>query len=124
MDIYYDNFCSKCTLFIKIIKKLDWLNLIKIKQLRNKEHIDTAMGINHILAEQQMASYNGNKWSYGYLTLFKIFIRLPIFWIFFPALFILKVTGLGQFFYLKLAVNRNIIPIHCKENNCKLNSTK
>ena len=117
--IYYDNYCPNCVRFTKLIKRLDWFQLLHIKQLRNPIHRSNMLGINIDLAEKQMASFNGS-WSYGYETLYKIFFRLPIFWIFIPILFLFKVSGLGQFFYLKLAVNRQIIPLHCTEESCEL----
>lgn len=117
--IYYDNYCPNCTRFIKIVEKFDWWCIIIPKQLRNLEHINNAIGIDKSLAEKQMASYDG-KWSYGYLTLFKIFLRLPILWSFLPIFFILWITKIGQFFYMQLAVNRQIIPLHCTEDSCEL----
>ncbi|RZJ48708.1 MAG: DUF393 domain-containing protein [Flavobacterium sp.] len=117
--IYYDNYCPNCNRFVEITTRFDWLNLITKKQLRNKEHIKNSKGINTLLAEKQMASFDG-KWSYGYLTLFKIFLRLPILWVLIPFFFILWITKIGQFFYIQLAVNRQIIPLHCTEDSCEL----
>lgn len=119
MTIFYDNYCPNCTYFANLIQKLDWLHFIQIKQLRNPNHMNNALGINKILAEKQMASFDG-KWSYGYLTLFKIFLRLPLFWLFIPFFFILWITKIGQFLYIQLAVNRQIIPLHCTEDSCEL----
>lgn len=117
--IFYDNYCPNCTRFTTLIQKLDWLHLIEIKQFRNPEHMKNAIGIDKNLAEKQMASLNGN-WSYGFKTLFKIFIRIPIFWVLIPLLFILQISGLGQFLYLQLAVKRQIIPLHCTNDTCVL----
>ena len=119
MTIYYDNYCPNCTRFVNVVSKLDWLNLIILQQLRNKVHLTNAKGINQALAEKQMASFDG-KWSYGYLTLFKIFLRLPLFWLLIPFFFILWITKIGQFLYIQLAVNRQIIPLHCTEDSCEL----
>lgn len=117
--IFYDNHCPNCTRFANLIKKLDWLQLIKIKQLRNSNHIIQVIGINKSLAEKQMASFDGG-WDYGYKTLFKIFLRIPLFWIFLPMFWLLKVSNLGQYLYIQLAINRQIIPIHCTEESCEL----
>ncbi|WP_213277004.1 DCC1-like thiol-disulfide oxidoreductase family protein [Chryseobacterium indologenes] len=119
MKIYYDNYCPNCTLFVRNIKRLDWMNMLEIKELRNPSHISEAFGINKTLAEQQMASYD-KKWRYGFITIYMILLRLPLFWIFFPILFLFKITGLGQLIYKELAVKRKIIPIHCDEENCKI----
>jgi len=71
------------------------------------------------LAHQQMASY-GKSWHYGYNSIYFIFIRLPLFWIFIPIFFIFKITKIGQFMYKELAVRRKIIPIHCNKESCEI----
>lgn len=119
LAVFYDNYCPNCAQFVNLIAKLDWLSLIQIKQLRNSNHIKQAIGINKILAEKQMASFDGN-WTYGYKTLFKIFIRIPFVWIFIPIFWLLKISQLGQFLYVQLAINRQIIPIHCTDESCEL----
>lgn len=117
--IFYDNFCPDCTKFSKLVKKLDWLKLIEIKELRNELHLKHFPLINLKLAKQQMASF-GKNWYYGYNTLFYIFIRLPLLWPFIPILYILKITKLGQLMYNELALKRKIIPIHCNAVNCDI----
>ena len=116
--ILYDNWCPKCTKFSQIIKKLDWLNLIKLKRLRDKNIIKKYQNIDIKMAEQQMASFH-NKWQYGYVSLFSIFLRIPVLWIFVPFFFLLKITGLGQFFYIQFAIKRSIIPLHCSIDSCR-----
>ncbi len=117
LTIFYDNFCPNCTRFAKVVQKLDWLKLIEIKQLRNELHTNSFCNIDLQLAKKQMASF-GTKWHYGYNSLYFIFGRLPLFWLFIPILFILKITRLGQILYNELALKRKIIPIHCDEEVC------
>ncbi len=117
--IFYDNWCPNCSQFVKVVKKLDWLNLIDSKQLRNIEDTRKFSNLDLEMAKNQMASY-ANEWNYGYVSLYLIFIRIPIFWVFCPLFFILKITGLGQLLYKELAINRKIIPLHCDEGSCKI----
>ena len=117
--IFYDNWCPNCTRFTKIVKKLDWFNLINCKQLRNNQDIKQFKNLNLELATQQMASYT-NIWNYGFVSIFLILSRLPLFWIFFPFLFIFRITGFGQFIYRELALKRKIIPLHCDDNSCMI----
>lgn len=65
-----------------------------------------------------MASFT-NKWQYGYTTIFEISKRLPLFWVFIPLLWVLKILGVGQFLYIQLSVRRKIISIQCSDE-CKL----
>lgn len=116
--ILYDNWCPKCTSFAKLISKLDWLHLIDCRELRNiEEHSLDEQGLNILLAKQQMASFT-DKWQYGFTSIYLIFLRLPAFWIFLPAIILLKLTGLGQLLYKNFAVNRKIIPLYC-DTYCK-----
>lgn len=118
LTVFYDNWCPNCSRFIKIVKKLDWLNLVESKELRNEQSKQFSL-IDYEKATKQMASFNG-KWNYGYSSLFFIFIRLPILWILFPIIFLLKITGIGQILYIQLAINRKIIPLHCNEKTCEI----
>ena len=119
LNVFYDNYCPNCTRFANLIQKLDWLHLLDIKQLRNLNHINSARGLDKNLAEKQMASFDGT-WSYGYKTLFKIFLRIPLFWLLIPVFWLLDISKLGQFLYMQLAVNRQIIPLHCTEESCEI----
>ncbi len=115
--IFYDNWCPNCSNFASLIQKLDWLNLIDFKELRNENHTNQFIEIDIELAKQQMASYT-NKWNYGYISIYLIFLRIPLFWISIPFFWLLKITKFGQYLYKELALKRKIIPIHCDEEVC------
>lgn len=117
--IFYDNWCPNCTRFSNLIKKLDWLNLLTVKELRNEIHLADHKGIDITLAKQQMASFI-NKWNYGFKTIYLMIIRIPVFFPLIPFLFLLNISGCGQFLYMHLAVNRKIIPLHCNSDSCGL----
>lgn len=117
--IFYDNYCPNCTKFANLVRKLDWLKLIEIKQLRNELHTKAFPSMDMQLAKHQMASFC-TKWEYGYNSLYFIFLRLALFWLFIPFLYALKLTKLGQFLYKELALKRKIIPIHCDDRVCDI----
>jgi predicted DCC family thiol-disulfide oxidoreductase YuxK len=119
LTIFYDNYCPNCTKFVNLVEKIDWLKLIQIKQLRNELDTNSFREIHFELAKHQMASY-GTKWHYGYNSLYFIFARLPLFWLFIPFLYLLKITTLGQIMYNELALKRRIIPIHCDAETCEV----
>lgn len=120
LTIFYDNWCPNCTTFIKTVKKLDWLNLLDEKKLRDSSDTFRFSNLNITLAREQMASYRKNKWNYGFVSIYRIFLIIPAFWIFVPLFFILNITGLGQYFYKELALKRKIIPLHCDEKSCNI----
>lgn len=115
--IFYDNWCPNCTRFSYFIKKLDWLNIITIKELRNEIDIEAHKGIDIDLAKKQMASFT-NEWNYAFKTIYLILIRIPVFFPLIPFLFLLNISGFGQYLYMQLAVNRKIIPLHCDSDSC------
>jgi predicted DCC family thiol-disulfide oxidoreductase YuxK len=117
--LFYDNYCPNCTRFARLIQKLDWLQRIQIKQLRNETDLKSFQGIDLELAKQQMASYT-NDWNYGYISLFRIFLRIPLLWILLPFFYFLKVTKIGHYLYVQLALKRKIIPLHCDKNTCSM----
>ncbi|WP_094138981.1 DCC1-like thiol-disulfide oxidoreductase family protein [Flavobacterium psychrophilum] len=117
--IFYDNWCPNCTKFANHIQKIDWLNLIDFKELRNENQTNQFIEINIELAKQQMASYT-NKWNYGYISLYLIFLRIPLFWVSIPFFWLLKVTKFGQYLYKELALKRKIIPLHCDSETCEI----
>ena len=119
MTIFYDNWCKNCSRFMNLAHKLDWFHLVSSKELRNENHTKNVKGLNLLLAEEQLASVSGGKWKYGYDSLYRLFLRLPLFWLFTPLFWLLKITKLGQYLYMQLAVNRQIIPLHCGKEKCE-----
>jgi hypothetical protein len=103
-----------------LIKRLDWFNKIQSKQLRNQFDTNQFPELDINLANQQMASFNG-KYHYGYNSLYYIFCKLPLFWLLLPLFFVLRISKVGQFLYVQLALKRKIIPIHCDEFSCEIN---
>jgi predicted DCC family thiol-disulfide oxidoreductase YuxK len=121
MTLYYDNWCGNCIRFMRWVCRLDWFHLVSCKELRKEEHTGTAAGLNLALAEEQLASVHKGVWKYGYDSLYRTLLRLPLFWLLAPFLWILKVTRLGTCLYRQLAVNRHIVPLHCVRStpSCK-----
>jgi predicted DCC family thiol-disulfide oxidoreductase YuxK len=119
VSVFYDNWCPNCSRFVRIVSKFDWFNLIEYKELRNLEQLSRFKDIDIVLAKEQMASYS-NEWNYGYVSLYFIFLRIPLLWILFPLFYFLKVTKIGQHLYVQLALKRKVLPLHCDSNSCNV----
>lgn len=117
--VIYDNWCPNCSRFMRLIKKIDWLQLVVFQELRNELELKPYESLDSELAKQQMASFI-KKWEYGYVSLYYIFKRIPLLWVAFPFFYFLKATGLGQYLYVQLALKRKIIPLHCDANSCSI----
>jgi predicted DCC family thiol-disulfide oxidoreductase YuxK len=114
LKVYYDDWCPNCTKFMKFVKKIDAFNSISFIKLRE---LDSSEGVNLKEAEMKMAStIDKKKWNYGYKSIYEIFKRIPLFWLFIPIMFLLKISNLGEFLYNELALKRKIIPMYCDEH--------
>ena len=112
--IVYDDWCPNCTRFSRIIEKIDFFNKVSLLRLRS-DNIQIS-GFDKDRALNIMASFENNEWKYGYDSIWRISFKIPVFWIFIPFLYLLKITGLGELAYNELAIKRKIIPLHCDED--------
>ncbi|NBL65066.1 DUF393 domain-containing protein [Flavobacterium sp. NST-5] len=105
--IVYDNWCSNCTNFVKLVKRLDWFGLISPVPLRNLEVRSLPSGLDQQKAQLSMASFN-RKWHYGFETLFSVSKRLPLLWAFLPCVYLIKICGAGSYIYNTISIRRKI----------------
>lgn len=108
--VYYDNWCTNCIRFKKSINRFDVFEKILFKPLRDIENKSLSnLDIN--LAYKSMASTeNYKEWNYGYISLYKIFVRIPLLWLLIPIFYLLKISSIGKYLYNELALKRKIIP--------------
>jgi predicted DCC family thiol-disulfide oxidoreductase YuxK len=117
--IVYDDWCPNCSRFSRLVQRYDVLKLVTFVGLRSDSTSILIAGMNPELAKSQMASIV-DKWQYGYVSLVAVFVRVPLFWVLLPLFGVLQFTGLGQYLYVQLAINRKIIPLHCDETSCTI----
>lgn len=81
LTVFYDNWCPNCSSFAKLMKKHDLLDKIIIVEFRNLsiEESRKFLELDKEIAKRQMATYSNLKYSYGFESIFKIFIRIPLF---------------------------------------------
>lgn len=117
LTFIYDNWCPRCTRFARFVKAIDWFNWLKpveLRPLNSTQFIE----LDKSLATKEMASYAQGKWHYGFVSIFHIALRTPIFWLICPIIAVFHYTGIGELLYKKLAVERSVIPLHCQEESC------
>ena len=109
MRIYYDENCPKCRRWASLLgaialNKVVWLPLLASKPWD--------LGIEQSRALLEIPSLSPqNKIAYGFDTLYSLVCvapRLRVFWL---GAYALKISGLGSFFYKRLAAGR----IRCQE---------
>ena len=117
LKVFIDSWCPVCRKFGNRIKNVDFLNLIILEDVRNSKIISMELRNKGLLS---MASIDDKgKSSFGFDSILRIAIRIPILWLVVPILLLLKLTKIGNYVYKELAVKRTIIPIHCNEV-CKI----
>lgn len=118
--VFIDGWCTHCLRFGAFIKTLDLLNIIDIRDIRNKAS-EKESGLDMDRAIRAIASKNiYEKNYYGFNTLLQIAIRVPLLWILVPVFLLAKIIGIGDFIYNELAIKRKIIPVHCPDR-CAVN---
>ena len=114
--IYIDSWCPMCVSFGSWLKRLDIFNGIRQADIRSYE----GTAISKEKGLEQLASINRHsRVFYGYDSIWQILVRLPLLWALVPVFYILKVSRLGHLVYKELAIKRQIIPLHCKKEDCR-----
>lgn len=141
-------YCTRFAMLVKKTDWFHLIEIQKMRELKpetsalklsahqtKKQEAILANDLDLEKAQKQMASVevanskerkNKNSFSqphkifYGFISIYKILLRLPIYWILFfytfPFLFLLKISGMGDLLYEQVAVKRKIIPLHCDES--------
>ena len=118
--IVYDDWCPYCRRFVRLVKRCDTLNLVVPSALRSAKEARLPDGWDAEKAKLQMAGFD-QAWNYGFDTVYKIAIRIPLFYFSVPLLLLLKITKLGEMAYNELAVKRKIVRFQCT-SECGLNA--
>lgn len=116
LSIYIDSWCPLCVRFGALLKRLDIFKSIEQADIRTYEGtvVSKEKGL------RLLASVNRKSVVYyGFDSVWQIALRSPLLWLFVPLFFLLKISRLGHLLYNELAVKRQIIPLHCKEEECK-----
>jgi predicted DCC family thiol-disulfide oxidoreductase YuxK len=120
--VLYDGECPLCCKTTAILRRFDWLHLLRFHNCRdaagipaNNAHLDPARMIAemHVLAGDRETVYSGFRavrWIAG---------RVPLLWLLYPLMFVPGVPRIGQRVYLWIARNRfQLVP--CRDGVCSI----
>lgn len=117
--VYIDGWCANCRRFAAFVHRLNVMNLVEIRDIRllpdTQDNQQNQHNINLQMAITRMAAVTGGRAVYGYNSILEIVKRLPLLWILWPFMYILKLIRVGEAVYNELAIKRQIIPIHCTD---------
>lgn len=100
--------------FKKFVIAFDLFNFISIEDIRKIDNVEEKK-LNFMYSE----NLKGNSF-YGFESLYEINKRVGVLWIFLPLMYLLKISGAGNYLYNELSVKRKIFPLTCSDN-CNLN---
>ncbi len=112
--IYIDSWCPLCKRAGRFVGILDFLDLVRVEDIRRSEVPSEEFCEKGLSSLASITPKGGH--FFGFDTLLMISLRLPLFWILLPVMFLLKWTGAGSYLYNELAVKRTIIPLHCGDS--------
>ncbi|PKO05938.1 MAG: hypothetical protein CVU41_09105 [Chloroflexi bacterium HGW-Chloroflexi-3] len=109
--VFYDGTCPFCVFSARNLKKLDWMNQLRIldlftPRLLEKYNIPLEKAMNRIQVVK-----NGNVRKEGMEALLLISGHLPLLWIFIPFFWLSIKLGLGSKIYDWIARNRFLFPV-------------
>lgn len=118
LTLLYDNWCPRCISFARIMQKADLLGNLKFVPMRD-ERETYAEVVDYERAEQAMPSINrSGQVVYGFDTLYRLCLSLPLLWPAAPVMLALRVTGVGRKVYHKIAISRELL--HCSPEGCRI----
>src|SRR5262249_11311816 len=124
--VLYDGQCAFCRKSVELLKRLDWLGVLRYQDAREVPHLPpsaTPLDPDRVLEEMHVLTPDGRGLYHGFRALRWLAWRLPLLWPFAPLLYLPGVPALGQRLYLWIARNRfRLVP--CHGGVCKLESRK
>ncbi len=118
--LLYDGECNLCIHSTKIIKNLDWLSQIILRDARKKATFKGLPKISQKDALTQMQAVNGTKVYSGFFAFRHISWKIPLFWILAPFLYIPGAEIIGSAIYRVVANNRFGVYPKCTNESCEL----
>ncbi len=123
--VLYDGDCPLCRKSVRLLKGLDWLNVLGYVNVREAEqfpNLPHAIEPQRFLEEMYLLTPDHQVY-HGFKAFRWMAWRLPLTWFLIPFLYLPGVASLGQRAYLWVARNRfRLVP--CHGGVCTLPSTK
>jgi predicted DCC family thiol-disulfide oxidoreductase YuxK len=114
--VLYDGQCAFCRKSVELLKRLDWLGVLRYQDARDVTHLPasaTPLEPERLLEEMHVLTPDGRGLYHGFAALRWLAWRLPLLWPFAPLMYIPGVPRLGQRLYLWIARNRfRLVPCH------------
>lgn len=122
IQVYYDGWCPMCNAIRSRIERLDWLNQVSFRSIREPGVMEE-LGVSAERLEQRMhVRHSGSgQVEDGIYAVAAIAARVPLFMPLWPFVRLAAAVGLGQPLYDFIASRRAIVPVgHCNNGICEI----
>lgn len=109
--VFYDGTCPFCVFSARKLKKLDWMNKLRILDLYTPGLLDQYNVPIEKATNRIQVVKNGNIRKEGMDALLLISFDLPLLWIFIPFFWLSIKLGFGSIIYDWIARNRFLFPL-------------
>jgi predicted DCC family thiol-disulfide oxidoreductase YuxK len=114
--VLYDGACPLCRKSVRLLRELDWLNVLAFADARDPAQLSTlpdSLSRKRLLEEMHLLTPDGVNIHHGFAAFRWMAWRLPLLWALAPFLYLPGVPALGQRLYLWVARNRfRLLPCH------------
>ncbi|MDT0700365.1 thiol-disulfide oxidoreductase DCC family protein [Staphylococcus chromogenes] len=118
--LFYDGSCKLCLNTINIFEKIDIFKKIKYKDFKKSDYYKN-YGISESILNNEMVINNKGQNYFGFDALLELCKVLPLLWVCYPFMRLIKITGYGNKLYSKLSSNRYKILGKC-DGSCNIRS--
>ena len=115
--IFYDSHCEFCMRSVNLVKSLDWLKKIELKDARNKKILDEYK-LDHKNAIEEVHILDEGKFYAGFFGFRQITWKVSAFWILVPFLYIPGIPFIGKRVYSWISRNRFFFG--CRSEACEI----
>ncbi len=106
IEFFYDSKCNLCQRAVKIVRLFDITRRVRFVSAQSSKEYLEKNGIPLEDALYYLAGRYKDKFYKGYDLYIQVVSKLPLFWIFWPFLWLGKITKIGPAIYQKIADNR------------------
>ena len=114
--VLYDGFCPLCRKSVRLLRSLDWLNVLTFASARDTDQLrklHVTVEPKRLLEEMHLLTPDGEHVYHGFRAFRWMAWRLPLLWVLAPFLYLPGMETVGQRAYLWVARNRfRLLPCH------------
>jgi predicted DCC family thiol-disulfide oxidoreductase YuxK len=114
--VLYDGDCPLCRKSVRLLKRLDWFNVLGYVNVRDAERLPElplTVEPQRLLEEMHLLTPDNGQLSHGFRAFRWMAWRLPLTWFLIPFLYLPGMASVGQRAYLWVARNRfRLVPCH------------